>query len=133
MKKFIKFVMVSCLFISGALVNYACSQEQTSEKQHPKINVAVAKDVESYIEKAKIITSKYKLTSIKPACLVFEKLPDAYEGKIMVDVRGIQGAKCGGDPNVSPRLFSIGFDKEDKSVWTDAKSSVGQLEKIANE
>ena len=85
---------------------------------------------EALIQKAREITTKYKLTSLSMDCLAFEVLAEPYDGKTMIDVREVHNSQCGGDPAVSPRLFSIGIDQKTGEAWSDANSDVGQLEKL---
>ena len=83
-----------------------------------------------YVKSAKQVTIKYKLTSRPMECLIYKMADKKYEGKIIVDVREKHGGQCGGDPATSPRAFSIAFDEKNKEVWSDAKSMLGQLEKL---
>jgi len=83
-----------------------------------------------YVKSAKQVTIKYKLTSRPMKCLIYKTADKKFEGKIIVDVREKHGGQCGGDPATSPRAFSIAFDEKNKKVWSDAKSMLGQLEKL---
>ena len=82
------------------------------------------------ITRAKQVTSDYKLTEIALECLSFELLEELFEGKRIIDVREQHSETCGGDLNTSPRLFSIAIDESNGSVWSDAKSLLGQLEEL---
>ena len=79
---------------------------------------------------AKRVTKEKKLSSLPFECLHFELLDELYEGKHMVDVRALHSEKCGGDPHISLRLFSIAIDKNSGELWSDARSLLGQLEKL---
>lgn len=82
------------------------------------------------ITRAKQITSDYKLTGIALECLSFELLEELFEGNRIIDVREQHSETCGGDLNTSPRLFSIAIDESNGSVWSDAKSLLGQFEEL---
>jgi len=79
---------------------------------------------------AKKITTEHKLTDVKLECLTFELLDELYEDKHIIDVRELHSESCGGDINISPRLFSIAVNDATDEVWSDAKSMLGQLEKL---
>ena len=79
---------------------------------------------------AKKITTEHKLTELKLECLTFELLDELYEGKHIIDVRELHSESCGGDINTSPRLFSIAVNHAAYDIWSDAKSMLGQLEKL---
>lgn len=112
--------MVVCLFVAMALLGMqSCSRSDANQTSQQKI-----------ITKAKQATVKYDLTTRSMDCLIYEVQENKFEGKIMVDVREKHGGKCGGDPSTSPRAFSIGFDETTGEIWSDAKSLLGQLEKI---
>ena len=82
------------------------------------------------IVRAKKVTTTHKLTDINLECLRFELLDELYEGKHLIDVRELHSKDCGGDINTSPRLFSIAVSDTTDEVWSDAKSLLGQLEKL---
>lgn len=79
---------------------------------------------------AKKITADYKLNDIKLECLTFELLEQTSDGKRIIDVRELHSENCGGDLNTSPRLFSIAINEGTGDIWSDAKSMLGQLEKL---
>lgn len=89
----------------------------------------VEKGIVSYTELAQKIVEEYELTSVPLECLTFENIGEADGFKVIVNVRELHNESCKGDTQVSPRLFSIAFDKNDK-VWSDAKSLLGQLERL---
>jgi len=82
------------------------------------------------IAKAKQITADYKLSPIKQACLTYEVQEKKFEGKRIIDVREVHSETCGGDTGTTPRLFSIAIVEETGEIWSDAKSMLGQLEKL---
>ncbi len=82
------------------------------------------------INQAKKIVTKYKLSELPLICLKFDVLEKLFEGKRIIDVREKHGGSCGGDPNISPRLFSIGIEQSTGVIWSDAKSMLGQLERL---
>jgi len=79
-------------------------------------NVDAEQSNNTFIVKAKNATKKYNLSKIPVSCLNFILQSEKFEGKVIVDVREIHNAKCGGDPETSPRLFSIGFDESKKEI-----------------
>ena len=85
------------------------------------------------VTRAKQTTLKYNLSRITISCLNFEAVDEKYEGKPLVDVHEIHDKKCGGDPQTSPRLFSVAFDDRTGEIWSDAKSPVSQMEIIGKE
>jgi len=69
-----------------------------------------------------------RLTELADECLAYRfdstALKDAYE----VEVReNHKYAKCGGDPAVSPRLFSVRISRTDGSMTTDQGSQTGEF------
>ncbi|MEO8659660.1 MAG: hypothetical protein ABI693_14405 [Bryobacteraceae bacterium] len=69
-----------------------------------------------------------RLTGLADECLAYRfdatTLKDAYE----VEVReNHKYAKCGGDPAVSPRLFSVRISRTDGSMTTDQGSPTGEF------
>lgn len=123
MKKFANififlFILISLFFLQS------CSSAD-AEQGIEKVSIH-----SKFIEKAKNATKKFNLTKVKTTCLTFKKLDEKFEGKVMVDVREKHGGICGGDPATSPRLFSIGFVESTGEIWSDAKSLLGQMEKL---
>ena len=82
------------------------------------------------IDRAKKITLEHKLTLLPLACLQFVVADEKYDGKPTIIVREKHGGQCGGDPSTSPRLYSLAIDEKSGEVWSDAKSLLGQMEKI---
>jgi hypothetical protein len=69
-----------------------------------------------------------RLTELADECLAYRfdsaTLKDTYE----VEVReNHKYTKCGGDPAVSPRLFSVRISRTDGSMTTDHNSPAGQF------
>lgn len=85
------------------------------------------------INQAKQIVTKYKLSKLPLNCLEFDVLEEFFEGKRIIDVREKHEYPCKGDPYTSPRLFSIGIEQLTGAIWSDAKSMLGQLEKLEAE
>ena len=85
------------------------------------------------VTRAKQATAEYHLSAIKVTCLSFQVAQQKFEDKPMIDVREIHNKECGGDPQISPRIFSIAFDERTGEVWSDAKSLVGQMEIVGKE
>ena len=82
------------------------------------------------IIKAKKITKKFKLTDVDISCLKFSMLEGNVNERKIIDVREKHSKSCASDPNTSPRLFSIAIDESNGEIWSDAKSLLGQLEKL---
>lgn len=126
--------IILSIFLSGC-GDGASSKKSVSDQVMLQAGSLEAKstgkpDEDKLIRRAQAVTTKYKLTKLSLDCLKFEMLDELYEGKVMIDVREVHNSKCGGDPAVSPRLFSIGIDNKTGAIWSDAKSLVGQLEKL---
>ena len=69
--------------------------------------------------RAVAIVKKHHLSSEPIACLGFVVNRSAQPGVDDVDVREIHNTKCGGDPSVEPRLFSLYFDQKTPRVAVD--------------
>lgn len=105
----------------------SCTKTDADQQNKPTSKQA------ALVDRAKKITLDYKLTQISPACLQFEVADEKYNGKPTVVVREKHGGRCGGDPNTSPRLYSIAIDEKSGEIWSDAKSLLGQMEKIGTQ
>lgn len=115
-----RMILFSILFLVSL---QACSDAGTTQKsQIRSLN-------EELVSRAKQITADHKLTTIQTACLNFKVAEDKYEGLDTVDVFEIHGGKCPGDPETSPRIYSIVFGAGGE-IWTDVNSLVGQMEKL---
>ena len=80
------------------------------------------------IEIAETIVYDYELTQTELECLSFVLVEELVENKRIVDVREKHSSVCGGDPNTSPKLFTIAIDENTGIIWSDARSATGQLE-----
>lgn len=81
-----------------------------------------------FIKLAKKATTDYQLTQLPLECLDFELQDKPFEGKFVIDARETHSKTCNGDPNTSPRLYSIAIDDTTGQLWSDAKSLLGQME-----
>lgn len=130
---------ITILIMASVFAAEACRQN-SANKNKPKIEklseITKGGDKKNdqnnldFIDQAKRISMQYSLTDISLDCLKFILLEGLHDGKVIVDVRELHNETCGGDPVTSPRLYSIGFDKTDSSIWSDAKSLVGQMEPL---
>ena len=109
--------------------NTTADTKQTINKETPK-ELSNKTPENLLITRAKKITIDYKLTDIKLQCLTFELLQKPFENKNIIDVRELHSENCGGDVNTSPKIYSIGINESTNEVWSDAKSMLGQLEKL---
>lgn len=121
--KFLLIMLLALIFPFGCSANDGVANNVTEKEDK------ISKGVLSYTELAKKIVEDYDLTSLPLECLTFENIGEADGFKVVINVRELHNANCKGDIKVSPRLFSIAFDKN-KKVWTDAKSLLGQLERL---
>ncbi|PXV60506.1 hypothetical protein SAMN04487785_102228 [Dyella jiangningensis] len=74
---------------------------------------------DAVIEKVSAVIRKHKLTSLSDECLDY-MVDDSDGATIDIDVHEKHDAKCGGDPNTSPRLFSFKLDRASGQLTTDA-------------
>lgn len=127
------FTSISTAFIFLAifsLSNQSCSNPAT--KAHPppkKTGTTYDKSKSDLVKQAKGLVRHYKLSKLPITCLTFEVQDNPVEGKQMIDVRERHKNGCEGDPETSPRLFSIAIDPSGE-IWSDATSVLGQLEKL---
>ena len=71
------------------------------------------------------------LTQLEDECLSYQFDAAEKEGNYVVDVReNHRSSKCGGDPNVSPRLFSVKVNKQTGAMTTDQGSVTGEFHPI---
>ena len=80
--------------------------------------------------KVRAAIQKNRLTKIPDRCLDLE-LESPMENDFLVSIREIHSAECGGDPETSPRLFSVKIDSQMKNMWSDAKSDDGEMLSIS--
>ena len=83
------------------------------------------------ITNAEKAIKKYNLAKITSDCLLFEVTGSNFKDLPLVVARERHGGSCGGDPDTSPRIFSIAIDEETGTVWSDAKSLLGLMEKVS--
>ncbi|WKE65321.1 hypothetical protein PVT67_16900 [Gallaecimonas kandeliae] len=121
----------TALALASALLSASCSAVPGEHVQAGGKAAAPVAEAHSYIDKAKQLVRQYALTNTPLACLAFEDIGGDADYLAVVDVRELHNEQCPGDPDVSPRLFSVAFDKEQR-VWTDAKSELGQMEPLGN-
>ena len=130
----IVFKSLSIVFFS--LLNQGCSDNKgfnssalSSQIVSNQVNVSNTTNNE-LTNQARKITTKYNLSSLPLSCLKFDIQEEVFEGKDIISVREKHGGRCNGDPNTSPRLFSIGIERISGAVWSDQKSTSGQFEKL---
>lgn len=121
-RKFGPFVFACSAFILLSMLS--CARTDAEQQSTPTGKHA------ALVDRAKQITLKYKLTQIPSTCLQFEVGGEKYNGRPTVVVREKHGGACGGDPNTSPRLYTLAIDEKSGEAWSDAKSLLGQMEKI---
>jgi len=123
LNNFISFIIIGILLLTQQTCIGADSDKQSKQAE---IN-------SNLISRAKQVTTKLKLSELKLECLSFEVTEEKFEGNAMIDVREVHGGNCGGDPQTSPRAFSIAIDNKSGDVWSDAKSMVTQMELVGKE
>lgn len=64
------------------------------------------------------IVQSHHLTSIKNSCLTFQLFSYTKESGYLIQVREKHDEACGGDPQISPKLFSMLINKKGQ-VKTD--------------
>jgi hypothetical protein len=69
---------------------------------------------------------KHKWTTLGEDCLSFINYPADAQGYV-VDVHELHNARCGGDPDVSPRLFTYQIDRASGHMQTDASDPAAGL------
>ena len=127
------FTSISTAFIFLTILSLSNqSYSNPPTKAHPppqKIETAYDKSKSELVKQAKDLVRHYKLSKLPITCLIFEVQDNPAEGKRMIDVRESHENGCEGDPETSPRLFSIAIDPSG-GIWSDAKSVLGQQEKL---
>lgn len=78
-----------------------------------------ASDDDAVIAQVSAVIKKHQLTSLKDECLDY-MVDDSDGATIDIDVHEKHDAKCGGDPDTSPRLFSFKLDRASGQLTTDA-------------
>ncbi len=130
-----------CLYIITVLIFSQSYSEEISQESEAIISVsgyAAKTELErtiriELINKAKQIIKKYKLSKLPLTCLKFDVLDKIFKEKRIINVHEKHEGSCGGDPNISPRLFSIGIEQSTGIIWSDARSILGQLERLEME
>lgn len=126
--------IVLLLLLSQGCTKNISKGSSTIPKYKEGANQIVLGNSESnLISQAKKIVIEYGLTRLPLICLEFNILEELFEGKQIIDVREKHKGSCGGDENISLRLFSIGIEESTGQIWSDAKSMLGQLEKLEKE
>ncbi|MBH5329496.1 hypothetical protein H9Q10_07430 [Eikenella sp. S3360] len=69
------------------------------------------------VERVSASIARHKLTSLKPECLLF--ITTETTKGYTVDVREQHNARCGGDSQTAPRLFSYEVDKASGNMRVD--------------
>lgn len=143
MSKFNLYTLIGLILIS----TNACSENNAPEEKtritptetvktvnddSQKRAITPAPSDSKLISKAKQITADYKLSPVKQECLTYEVQKNLFEGKRIIDVREVHSKTCGGDSATTPRLFTIAIVEATGEVWSDAKSMLGQLEKLGS-
>lgn len=127
------FASISAAFIFLAifsLSNQSCSSPSVKiHSSAPNTEITHGKSKPELAKKAKELVRHYKLSKLPIACLIFEVQDNLDDGRHIIDVRERHESGCEGDPETSPRLFSIAIDPLGE-VWSDAHSMLGQLEKL---
>ncbi len=89
----------------------------------PKPVVATEDDAVKLVSAA---IARNKLSTLAPECLSYIHYPSDQQGYV-VDVHELHDAHCGGDPNVSPRLFTVEVDRMSGRMETDAADPAAGL------
>jgi hypothetical protein len=97
--------------------------------QAPEANASVEDRTVLAVSKA---IRKNHLTDLEDECLAYQFDASSVKDAYLVDVReNHRLAKCGGDPDTSPRLFSVRVAKSDGSMSTDRGSPSGEYRPIS--
>ncbi|MDH5181714.1 MAG: hypothetical protein OEY07_18785 [Gammaproteobacteria bacterium] len=113
----------------------ACSDNtDTQQARRPTATTApVSRAINSQdaaVEKTMAIIEKHQLTKLAPNCFVVSIGNELVNGRFVIDVREHHSKECGGDQNVSLRLFSLEIEQKTGKVWTDANSLDGEYRLI---
>ena len=129
-------------FLLSIILCVACSRSEppttplnpaqaASSGRLPNIPAASSPEATlSQTSKAKQAIEKYNLSPISLKCLLFVSTDAGTKNRAAVEVRELHNQKCGGDPSTAPRLFTLEIDLVDGSIWTDAKSLSGDMERL---
>lgn len=125
------------LCVTALVFLQACSEDVPAKIEAPIAEAVVVKEVlspeDKLVNRVNNIVEDYQLTDLPSDCLKFEVLDKPVDTKRVVDVREKHGGACLGDPETSPRLFSIAIDESTGVIWSDAKSAAGNLEMLKKE
>ncbi len=102
MMSFLKNIVFASLFlfpVGAALAN-------TDTDKNPVVQL-----VKTTVEKEKLVSN--------PVCTEYLFTPDAEEGLDRVDVMEKHGGKCGLDPQIQHRLFSVLIDQKTHQMLSD--------------
>jgi len=110
----------------------ACSESVSeakiadTKKVTGEVRANAIPDQEAAIHKAMHLMKKYKLTKLPENCVVLSIANELVKGRYVIDAREYHGNGCGGDPQVSLRLFSMEIDSKSGKAWTDSGSPTGE-------
>ncbi|MBB3226941.1 hypothetical protein FHW69_001542 [Luteibacter sp. Sphag1AF] len=80
--------------------------------------IPVVADEKAAVQRVEASIEKNHLTTLKPECLSY--IPYSAGTGFIVDVHERHDDTCGGDPGVSPRVFSFQVDSASGRLQTDA-------------
>lgn len=76
---------------------------------------------------------KNRLTDKADECIAYQFDPTSLKDAYVVEVReNHRYAKCGGDPNTSPRMFTVRVAKTGGALSTDSGSAAGEFHPLPN-
>ncbi|WP_243042513.1 hypothetical protein [Dyella sedimenti] len=111
----------------AVLALMACSPSQSQDEHAAtpaspasSAGVATAPDGdEAVIGRISAVIRKHRLTALRDECLDY-LVDDSDGATVAIDVHEKHDARCGGDPETSPRLFSFKLDRDSGQLTTDA-------------
>jgi hypothetical protein len=110
--------------LAGFLLLAGCTKPDPPVPANPPAETANTKETEedrAVLEVSKAIRGSH-LTALADECLSY-RFDDSAKESELVEVReNHQSAVCAGDPNLSPRLFSVKIDRRSRQMSTDAGS-----------
>jgi len=83
---------------------------------------------EQAVTHATAAVQRYRLTSDKPECVIYEA--DSEGASWVVRVREKHDPTCGGDPAVEPTLFYLKIRKRDGHTTTDRDTDDGSFQSL---
>jgi hypothetical protein len=94
----------------------------------PSTGAAAQSDEDRTVLAVSQAVRRNKLVKLADECLSYEFDGSRSKDEFFVDVRENHGnPKCGGDPNTSPRLFTVRVSKETGEMSTDENSADGEF------